>query len=141
MKYLFIIAIIFGISAVIFLAPEKHVNITNTAEVSSVKIAKGLPKLLDLGAHKCVACKKMEPVLEKLKKDFKGKLIVEFIDVWLPENRKKAMGYKIQYIPTQIFISKDGKEIDRHVGFISEKDILSKWKKLGYDFSKKDKGN
>jgi len=107
MKYLFIIAIIFGISAVIFSAPEKHVNMTNTAEVSSVKIAKRLPKLLDLGSHKCIPCKQMEPILEKLKIELKEKLIVEFIDVGFPENREKAISYKIKYIPTQIFISKD----------------------------------
>lgn len=42
-----------------------------------------LPKLLDLGATKCIPCKMMAPILEEMKKDYEGRLEVEFIDVWL----------------------------------------------------------
>jgi thioredoxin 1 len=34
-------------------------------------------------------------------------------------------------IPTQIFFDATGKELWRHVGFISKEDILGKWKELG----------
>ena len=40
------------------------------------------PKLVDLGANKCIPCKAMAPILENLKKEYAGKLEVEFIDVW-----------------------------------------------------------
>ena len=40
------------------------------------------PRLLDLGATTCIPCKKMAPVLEELKREYEGKLDVEFIDVW-----------------------------------------------------------
>lgn len=101
------------------------------AEVATTE--QKLPKLLDLGAHKCIPCKKMEPILEELTKEYKGVLNVEFIDVWLSENKAKAKSFGIQSIPTQIFFDADGKELWRHVGFISKKEILSKWKELGYD--------
>ena len=49
-----------------------------------------LPKLVDLGASKCIPCKKMAPILDELKKEYAGILDVEFIDVWQKENAKKA---------------------------------------------------
>jgi thioredoxin 1 len=93
-----------------------------------------LPQLIDLGAKKCIPCKMMAPILDELGKEYKGILIVKFIDVWMPENAAEAKKYKISSIPTQIFFDKEGKELWRHVGFISKKDLLKKWKELGYDF-------
>lgn len=96
-----------------------------------------LPKLVDLGASKCIPCKKMAPILEELKRDYAGILDVEFIDVWQKENAKKAEEYKVESIPTQVFLDPKGKELWRHVGFFSKEDILAKWKELGYDFKPK----
>jgi len=92
-----------------------------------------LPKLIDLGAHKCIPCKKMAPILDELARDYTGVFDVEFIDVWQPENKEKAQAYGIESIPTQIFFDAEGKELWRHVGFISKEDLLNKWKELGYD--------
>ena len=88
-----------------------------------------IPRLLDLGAGKCMACKAMEPVLEKLREEYKGKLQVDFIDVW--ENPEEAEKYKIQSIPTQIFFDADDKELFRHTGFMSKEDILKTFKEKG----------
>jgi len=96
--------------------------------------ASGIPKLVDLGSKSCIPCKMMAPILEELKKDYAGKLDVEFIDVALRENAKSAQQYAIKLIPTQVFLGKDGKELWRHEGFLSRDDILAKWKALGYDF-------
>ena len=94
---------------------------------------KPLPKLLDLGADKCVPCRMMFPVLDGLKKEYAGKLEVEFIDVW--QNPDAAKPYGIEVIPTQIFYDADGKELFRHEGFFAKADILAKWKELGVNFS------
>lgn len=96
-----------------------------------------IPKLVDLGATKCIPCKKMAPILEELKTEYSGVFDVEFIDVWQKENSNKAIKYNIESIPTQVFLDKDGKELARHVGFISKEDILSQWKSLGYNFEPK----
>ncbi|MCF7791494.1 MAG: thioredoxin family protein [Victivallales bacterium] len=94
-----------------------------------------LPMLWDFGAKKCIACKKLAPILEKLKSEYKGELIVKFTDVWKSENAQLAKEHGIQSIPTQIFFDKNGKELWRHVGYISKKNIIAKWKSLGYDFT------
>lgn len=94
--------------------------------------AESLPKLVDVGADKCIPCIKMAPILEKLKEDFIGKMDVQFVDAW--KNRKEAAEYGIRMIPTQIFYAADGEELYRHTGFYSHEEILGKWQELGYQF-------
>ncbi len=96
-------------------------------------VVAGLPKLVDLGADKCIPCKMMAPVLEELKKDYAGKLNVQFIDVW--KNPDAGKVYGIEMIPTQIFVDAAGKELFRHVGFFGKDDILAKWRELGVDLA------
>ena len=90
-----------------------------------------LPRLVDLGATKCIPCKMMAPILEELKKTYAGKLDVMFIDVW--EKPDEAKKYNINLIPTQVFYDATGKERFRHEGFFSKEDILAKWKELSLE--------
>jgi thioredoxin 1 len=92
-----------------------------------------LPLLVDLGADKCIPCKMMAPILEELKKEYAGRLRVEFIDVW--KNPKAGRQYGIRIIPTQIFYDTDGKEFYRHQGFIARDDILAIFREKGVDLS------
>ncbi len=98
---------------------------------SAVATPAGLPRLLDLGADKCVPCKMMAPILDELKIEFAGVFEVEFIDVWKTPGAAESHGVKI--IPTQIFYAADGRELARHEGFFSREDILAKWRELGVD--------
>jgi thioredoxin 1 len=88
-----------------------------------------LPRLLDLGAGKCMPCKQMVPVLAALKADYAGRLEVVFIDVW--ENPDAGKAHAIRMIPTQILYDATGREIARHEGFWSQKAILAKFAELG----------
>jgi len=96
---------------------------------TNVKTQAKLPKLLDLGADKCIPCKMMKPILDELKTEYSGKLDVEFIDVW--ENPKESEKYGIKLIPTQIFYDPEGKEFQRHEGFMSKEDILATFNQKG----------
>ena len=91
------------------------------------------PRLLDLGADKCVPCKMMAPILDDLKEEYAGRLDVEFIDVW--QNSDVASRYRVESIPTQIFFDASGRELYRHQGFFAKEDILKKWKSLGVDLA------
>jgi thioredoxin 1 len=106
---------------------SKPQNLENTTTAK-------LPRLVDLGATKCIPCKMMAPILEGLKKEYKGRLEVVFIDVWENPDEAKKSGIKI--IPTQIFYNASGKELYRHEGFFSKEDILSKWKEFGINLEK-----
>ena len=90
---------------------------------------KGMVTMIDLGAKKCIPCKMMAPIMEKMEKVYKEKAAIVFIDVW--EHREQASRFKIRAIPTQIFYDKAGLEAYRHVGFMSEKEIIRQLKKLG----------
>ena len=103
------------------------------APAAVAKVA--LPKLVDLGAGKCIPCRMMAPILEDLKKNCADKFQVEFIDVW--KNPEAGKPYKINLIPTQIFLAADGKELFRHEGFFGKDDILAKWKALGVEVTAK----
>jgi thioredoxin 1 len=95
----------------------------------------GRPRLVDLGADKCIPCKLMAPILEELKKEYAGRLDVVFIDVW--KDRDAGTPYNIRVIPTQIFYDASGKERFRHEGFFSKPDILKKFQELGVDLNSK----
>jgi thioredoxin 1 len=88
-----------------------------------------LPKIVDVGAEKCIPCKMMVPVLDQLTKEYKGKLQVEFVDIWKYPNAGKKYGVKM--IPTQILYDAKGKEIARHTGFWPKQDIIAEFKKHG----------
>ena len=88
-----------------------------------------LPRLLDLGAGKCIPCKQMKPILDELHRDYATQFETVFIDVW--EHREEGQRHGIRMIPTQIFFDASGKELFRHEGFMAKKDILAKWQELG----------
>ena len=88
-----------------------------------------LPRLVELGADKCIPCKMMAPILEELNTAYAGQFEVEFIDVW--KNPGAGESFAIRSIPTQIFYDAQGQELFRHEGFYPKEDILAKWKELG----------
>lgn len=93
--------------------------------------ARAIPRLVDLGAGKCIPCKAMAPILEQLRADYAGRMEVTFIDVW--QAPEQATAHRIQMIPTQIFYGADGRELARHEGFMSREEILAQWKALGVE--------
>lgn len=121
------------LAAIITTFMLKQHNAENTPPAAQTSAP--LPKLLDLGAGKCVPCKMMEPILHELSENYAGQMNVEFIDVW--ENKPEAEKYGVRVIPTQIFFDADGNELFRHEGFFSKEDILAKWSELGIYFSNK----
>jgi thioredoxin 1 len=132
-RNIIIIAVV-TVAALAFVAKQNKPAATNATFATTTTAAK-LPRLVDLGATKCIPCKLMAPVLEELKKEYAGRMNVEFIDVWVNPDAGKPYG--IEVIPTQIFFDAEGKELFRHVGFFAKEDILAKWKELGVDLTVK----
>lgn len=90
---------------------------------------KGLVTMIDIGSKKCVPCKMMEPIMEKMEKAYRGKAAIIFIDI--RENEDPIQRFDIRIIPTQIFFDKDGREVFRHIGFMSEEAIVKQLRKMG----------
>lgn len=131
---LFIMLMLVG-AGMVFIAGNCQAAGKDNAKMNSGKIVvkQKIPILMDFGAEKCGACKQLAPILEKMKQDYAGIMDVVFVDVWQKKNVAIAQQHKIESIPTQIFFNAAGKELWRHVGFISEQDMLKQFKKLGYD--------
>ena len=70
-------------------------------------------KVLDFWAEWCGPCKFMEPMIEELEKEFKGK--VEFEKINVDENQELTAKHGVMSIPTYI-IEKDGQELERIIG-------------------------
>jgi len=111
----------------------RELNIPGSDATESVPQKKALPRLVDLGADKCIPCKMMAPILEEIRREYQGRLEVTFIDVW--KNPSAGRAYGIRAIPTQIFIDGSGRELFRHEGFYSKENILSKWRELGIEIN------
>lgn len=92
---------------------------------------RGIVTMVDLGANQCIPCKMMAPILEKLERQYRGKAAIVVIDVW--KHREQARRFGIRAIPTQIFYDGEGREVHRHVGFMSENEIVQQLRKMGVD--------
>ena len=101
---------------------------TASATVNQVLVS-GKPSVIDLGARTCIPCKKMAPILESLAKEYRGKANVLFIDVH--DDNAAAERLKVRMIPTQVFFNAQGKEVNRHIGFMDKADIVNELKSAG----------
>jgi len=106
-------------------ASEDHEDFLNNLPV------KGMVTMIDLGKKTCTQCKMMAPILEKLEKEYKGKAAIVFIN--LLEDPEQQYRFKLKALPTQIFFNPEGKEVYRHVGFMSEKAITVQLAKMGVE--------
>jgi thiol-disulfide isomerase/thioredoxin len=112
---------------VAFKSPER--SWIQTLPAADAGVSSGLPVLLQLGSHGCPPCRQMTPILDELRADCTDKFQIEYIDVWkYPTEGRK---YGVTKIPTQVFYDTQGRELYRHIGFLSKKEILDTWKKLG----------
>lgn len=92
--------------------------------------AKGLPMVLDFGKGWCKPCKAMAPDLEALHVELAGKVLVRFNN--LETEISLAQEYKIQMMPTQVYLDGKGQEVYRHAGYASKADMMAKMKELGF---------
>lgn len=85
------------------------------------------PVVVDFWAKWCTPCLKMDPIIEELSDEFKGK--VEIYRLNVDENTSKAAEYGVRGIPTYFFF-KNGEAIDRVVGITSKKELIRRLIKL-----------
>src|SRR4030042_6873047 len=76
-----------------------------------------IPAIVDFWAPWCGPCRMVAPTLDKLAKEFSGKLLVAKVNT--DENPEWAMKYNVQGIPTMLFVA-NGKVIHRQTGALPE---------------------
>jgi len=79
-----------------------------------------VPVLVDFWAEWCMPCRMLAPTIEKIAKDYNGKVKVGKIDT--DSNRDVSMKYGISAIPT-VILFKDGQVAQKFVGLRQERDF------------------
>jgi len=79
-----------------------------------------LPVLVDFSATWCGPCKKLEPIVEELATEYKGRLKVAHVDV--DKARVSAQKFGIMSVPTVLYI-KGGEVKATQIG-LSSKDAM-----------------
>jgi thioredoxin 1 len=78
------------------------------------------PVLVDFWAEWCMPCRMLTPTIEKLAKDYSGKVKVGKLDT--DANRDVAMKYSISAIPT-VILFRNGQVAQKFVGLRQERDF------------------
>ncbi|RME23571.1 MAG: thioredoxin [Deltaproteobacteria bacterium] len=83
------------------------------ADFDQKVLSENLPVLLDFWGPMCGPCKALEPVLEKLSAEFKGK--VKIVKVNVDESPMTAARYMVRALPTLLLV-KEGKVVEQFTG-------------------------
>ena len=78
------------------------------------------PVLVDFWAEWCQPCRMLAPTIEKLAKDYAGKIKVGKVDT--DSNRDVSLKYGISAIPT-VLLFKNGDVLQKFVGLRGERDF------------------
>lgn len=122
---LFIVcALIIGGSAILSdtYAAEPKINL-------QALMAKRVPILLEFGRGWCIPCKYMKPILDDMAKAYTGKAVVMTVD--MDANKDLVRDFRIRMMPTQVFLTPDGKEFLRNEGTFEREQIMQAFAKMG----------
>jgi len=73
--------------------------------------------LVDFGADRCAPCRMMKPVIERLARQYRGRVTVATLDV--DANPRIAARFTVRSIPTFLFF-RDGEAVAGIVGAVAE---------------------
>ena len=101
------------------MASENVVEFTD-ANFDQEVIKASTPVLVDFWAEWCMPCRMLAPTIEKIAKDYAGKVKVGKIDTDV--NRDVSIKYNISAIPT-VILFKGGEVAQKFVGLKQEKEF------------------
>ncbi len=129
MKNWIIVLLIFVIPLGVFAWLETNANksVAKEAYEASYPVTQitTKPKMLKFSSPMCSDCKKISKTLVGIVPDYKDAVTFEEINVsdGSKESAAKVKDYKVTVVPTLIFLSKDGKIIQKTEGILSEEEI------------------
>jgi thioredoxin 1 len=95
---------------------SEPLHVTDDAFEKTV-IQSEIPVIVDFWAPWCVPCRMVAPVLDKLAKEYAGKMVIAKVNT--DENPQWAQKFNVQGIPTMLFVA-SGKVVHQQVGALPE---------------------
>lgn len=95
---------------------EEPIHVTDGAFEKTV-LKSSIPVVVDFWAPWCGPCKMVAPTLDKLAKEYSGKVLIAKVNT--DEEQEWAGKFQVQGIPTMLFVA-DGKIVHRQVGAMPE---------------------
>lgn len=129
MRNWIIVLLIFVIPLGIFAWLETSYNKTNAEEVKTashmVIPTNGKAKMMKFSSPMCSDCKKVSKIMVGVIPDYKDAVTFEEINVsdGSKASSEAVKTYKVTVVPTLIFVSKDGKIIQKTEGILSEEEL------------------
>ena len=83
------------------------------------------PVVYDFSSQMCLECKNLKAVITPLEEDYKNKITFYNVDVNSsdPDNQKLVKKYKVNVVPTLVFIDKNGKVVRRTEGSMPKAEL------------------
>lgn len=117
--------LVFGDTKVSAQEPLKTGILEATAYAKIVPTIGKTPMLLEFGSTNCASCVEMGKLLYRAKQEYPQSAIY-FIEVY--NDKEATRNYKIQVIPTQVYLAQEGSEADRHIGLVTYEQLIAKLK-------------
>jgi thioredoxin 1 len=89
-----------------------------------------LPTLLEFDRKFCPDCRKMEMVIQGVKSSYPGQFTVR--KLYIDEQDYLFRQYRVDIVPTQVFLDPEGREVFRHQGVFPREQLLQKLKELKF---------
>ena len=116
--------LVLGLLAFVLIGCAEKQSDSSGVHLIENALKSGRPTVVEFGAASCSTCRNMKPILEATALQLQGRAHVVVID--LNKDYAAASQFNIRMMPTQVFFAADGRETGRHLGGMTQTEIVQR---------------